>query len=123
LENAIRIVLVFAALALLVASAVLHPDFGAAYACPPGLAKKDPPCVPPGQARRGGSDDDWRHHDGGRHVVDRDDLYFLDDYNRYDLPSLPYGQRYAVVDDQIVVIDAESYEILQLIRVFTALAN
>jgi Ni/Co efflux regulator RcnB len=55
--------------------------------------------------------------------ADRDDLFYLDDYPRYGLPSLPYGQRYAVVDDQIVVIDAETYEVLQLIRLFSALAN
>ena len=23
------------------------------YNCPPGLAKKNPPCVPPGQAKKG----------------------------------------------------------------------
>jgi hypothetical protein len=28
--------------------------------CPPGLAKKSPPCVPPGLARRGDRDDDFR---------------------------------------------------------------
>lgn len=56
-------------------------------------------------------------------MIDRGDLIFLDDYVRYDLPPLPYGQRYAVVADRIVVIDPESYQILQLIRAFTALAN
>lgn len=110
---------VITAFALLLAAPVVHDDLGAAYACPPGLAKKDPPCVPPGLARRGGDD----HHGRRGHFVDRDDLFFLDDYPRYDLPSLPYGQRYAVVDDRIVVIDAQSYEVLQLIRLFTALAD
>jgi hypothetical protein len=114
---------IFLALAVVTAAPLMHPGFGAAYACPPGLAKKDPPCVPPGHARRGGSDDDDGHHGRRGHRGDRGDLYYLDDYPRYDLPSLPYGQRYAVVDDQIVVIDAQTYEILQLIRVFTALAN
>ena len=36
---------------------------------------------------------------------------------------LSYGQRYALVDNQIVVIDVESYRILQLIRAFTALVE
>jgi Ni/Co efflux regulator RcnB len=85
-----------------------------------GLAKKDPPCIPPGQARRGEGDE---HHGRGGGHADRDDLFFRDDYPRYSLPELPYGQRYAVVEDQIVVIDAETYQVLQLIRVFTALAN
>ena len=100
---------------------------GAAFAdtkaCPPGLAKKDPPCVPPGQAKKGVTTDQWLNGDRIGDVIDRDDLIYLDDYVRYDLPSLPYGQRYAIVDGRIVVIEAETYKILQLIRLFTALSN
>lgn len=91
--------------------------------CPPGLAKKNPPCVPPGQAKKGVTSAEWLGRDRVGDVIDRDDLIYLDDFVRYDLPPLPFGQRYAVVDDRIVVIDAESYQILQLIRAFTALAN
>lgn len=100
---------------------------GAAFAdakgCPPGLAKKNPPCVPPGQAKKGVTTDQWLNRDRTGDVVQSSDLVYLDDFARYDLPPLPYGQRYAVVDDRIVVIDPESYRILQLIRVFTALSN
>jgi len=100
---------------------------GAAFAdskgCPPGLAKKNPPCVPPGQAKKGVTTDQWLNGDRMGDVIDRSDLVYLDDFVRYDLPPLPYGQRYAVVDDQIVVIEAESYKILQLIRIFTAMDN
>lgn len=100
---------------------------GAAFAdakgCPPGLAKKNPPCVPPGQAKKGVTTYQWLNRDRTGEVVNRDDLIYLDDFVRYDLPPLPYGQRYAVVDDRIVVIDSESYQILQLIRIFTALDN
>ncbi len=92
-------------------------------ACPPGLAKKNPPCVPPGQAKKGVTANQWKNRDLTGDVVTSDDLIYLDDFLRYDLPTLPYGQRYAVVDDQIVVIDPESYRILQLIRAFTALNN
>jgi hypothetical protein len=113
------------AAALLAFSPVM--TVGAAFAdgkaCPPGLAKKNPPCVPPGQAKKGVTTNQWLNRDRTGDVVQRRDLVFLDDFARYDLPSLPYGQRYAVVDDRIVVIDAESYRILQLIRAFTALAN
>lgn len=91
--------------------------------CPPGLAKKNPPCVPPGQAKKGVTSGEWLGHSTVGDVTNRDDLFFLDDFVRYDLRPLPYGQRYAVVDGQIVVIDRESYQILQLIRAFTALAN
>lgn len=31
--------------------------------CPPGLRNRNPPCVPPGQARRGGRDEDRRDRD------------------------------------------------------------
>ena len=47
----------------------------------------------------------------------------LDDFARYDLPPLPYVQRYAVVDGRIVVIEAESCKTLQSIRIFTGLSN
>lgn len=91
--------------------------------CPPGLAKKNPPCVPPGLAKKGVTSSDWLGRDRVGEIVNQNDLIFLDDFLRYDLRPLPYGQRYAVVDDQIVVIDRESYQILQLIRAFTALSN
>lgn len=97
--------------------------FADSKACPPGLAKKNPPCVPPGQAKKGVTTEQWLNGDRTGEVIDGSDLVYLDDFVRYDLPALPYGQRYAVVDDQIVVIEAESYKILQLIRIFTALDN
>ena len=97
--------------------------FADSKGCPPGLAKKNPPCVPPGQAKKGVTTDQWLNGDRTGDVIDRGDLIYLDDFVRYELPQLPYGQRYAVVDDQIVVIEAESYRILQLIRVFTVLDN
>ena len=91
--------------------------------CPPGLAKKNPPCIPPGQAKKGATvhQSERRYHMGD--VVDRDDLTYLDDYAPYNLPPLRNGQRYAVVNDQIVVIDADTFAILQLIRIFTTLAD
>lgn len=91
--------------------------------CPPGLAKKHPPCVPPGQAMKGITTDQWLSRDRNGEVVDRDNLIFLDDLIYYDLPPLPHGQRYAVVDDRIVVIDLTNYQILQLIRVLTTLGK
>jgi hypothetical protein len=97
--------------------------FADAKGCPPGLAKKNPRCVPPGQAKKGVTTDQWLNRDRTGDVIDRGDLIYLDDFARYELPPLPYGQRYAVVDDRIVVIEAESYKILQLIRIFTGTDN
>ena len=102
---------------------VADMSFAEAKNCPPGLAKKNPPCVPPGQAKKGVTTDEWLNRDRIGEVVEQDDLTYLDDYWRYDLPQLPTGQRYAVVDDRIVVIDAETYRILQLIRLFSALSD
>lgn len=109
------------AIAFLAASPFMYsePALAQAKDCPPGLAKKNPPCVPPGQAKKGVTTQEWRNGDRIGDVVRADDLIFLDDYGRYDLPLLPAGQRYAVVNDQIVVISSESYAILQLIRAFT----
>lgn len=109
----------------LAAASLAHPStaFADSKGCPPGLAKKNPPCVPPGQAKKGVTTHQWLNRDLTGEVVNRDDLRYLDDFVRYGLPPLSYGQRYAVVDDQIVVIDVESYRILQLIRAFTALVE
>lgn len=90
-------------------------------ACPPGLAKKNPPCVPPGQAKKGVTTDGWQDRDRVGEIADHDDLTYLDDFRRHELPALPEGQRYAIVDDRIVIIDRESFRILQLIGIFTSL--
>jgi len=106
-------------------AAAVHPQIAAANpsSCPPGLAKKNPPCVPPGQAKKGNITQDWTNWDRLGEVVDRDEFVYLDDYLRYGLSPLPAGQRNAIVDGRIVVIDAESYRLLQLIRLFTALVD
>lgn len=85
--------------------------------CPPGLAKKSPPCVPPGQARKRG----YHLHRGDR-IDDRDYrwLRYPDDYG---LPRLPRGQRYYVVDGNIYRVDQETYEILDFVRALGALLD
>lgn len=90
----------------------------AAFDCPPGLAKKDPPCVPPGLARQGVTFED-RYNIGD--ILDDELLDHISELDRYDLPALPEGQRYAIIDDTIVRLDAESDELLQLIRTAPAM--
>ena len=84
-------------------------------ACPPGLAKKDPACVPPGQAGKGGivvgDRIDWDR----AHVVTRPGLYGL--------AVPPPGQRYAVVDGRLVRIDEDSARILSIVRLVDALLD
>lgn len=86
--------------------------------CPPGLAKKSPACVPPGQAKKHG----YRSlHRGDR--IDRYDYSWLRDYDRYGLPRPPRGQRYYVVDDRIYRVDQDTYEILDFVRALGALLD
>lgn len=90
--------------------------------CPPGLANKATACVPPGLAKKGVTAEQWS---GGHRVGDRLDtteFVLLDDYLS-GLAPLSAGQKYAVIDNTLVALDTDSYEILQLIRAFSAVAN
>lgn len=73
--------------------------------CGWGLAGRDTPCVPPGQARRGVTTDDWIGAPGT--VVDdttdlSKDLALLGNTDR--LPDLEEGQSYALVGDAVIVV-------------------
>lgn len=61
--------------------------------CPPGLAKKAVPCVPPGQAKK------WQV---GTRIPGTLPWYELRDYDRYDLPAPPDGSRYVLIDNDLV---------------------
>ena len=76
--------------------------------CPPGLAKKKPPCVPPGQVGKS-------YRIGERYA---EDGYWDDDYRRrYDLPRLPRGESYYRIGDSFLRVDDETRLILELIEV------
>lgn len=83
-----------------------------AAGCPPGLAKKNPPCVPPGQARKG-YDRDYR-------VGERlpDGFILIRTPSRYGLdPRRTYYER----DGYVVQVDRETMQILNLIGAITDL--
>lgn len=104
--------------------------------CPPGLAKKDPPCVPPGLARDGVDYDEWVSYDQDRYDEiwrDRRDEWLGRDYDfqpdpeylllqsdqiamLYDLAPAPEGQRYALIDGQPVLLDQDDYRSLLLVN-------
>ena len=133
-----------------------------AKACPPGLAKKDPSCVPPGQVGRAARDSDDRpvqeidraaeelRRTVDRSAADRDadrdaavakaqadlaealgrvaagdpaggpvPLVRIDDL---DLPGLPDGERYMVIDNTVIRVSAEQYDLLDAIRRAAAVA-
>ena len=114
------IIVLSAALLLTVSPAVVAPAF-AQKDCPPGLAKKNPPCVPPGQAQQGVTTQEWlnRHRIGDR--IDQDEYVYLEDYDYDDwtgLPRLEDDEAYVVFDDALVVVDRTTLAIIELIRLF-----
>ncbi len=109
--------------------------------CPPGLAKKDPPCVPPGLAKKGVTYDQWVAYDDReleRIYQDRRDGYLraegievpdidqIDDTSfllssdqvarLYDLSPAPSGQRYALIDGMPVLLENKNYSALARIN-------
>ena len=90
----------------------------ATQSCPPGLAKKSPACIPPGQAKKMGHDNG--DNDDGDHViyyrvgdVARDDCLVVP-YTRYQ--SLPAGT-YCRYEDRLLRIDPETRAILTILQV------
>ncbi len=77
--------------------------------CPPGLAKKAVPCVPPGQVKR------YRVGD-----------YIYDGYVRIDNPSR-YGLRrngyYVRAGDYVYQVNRETHEVLNLIGAIADILN
>lgn len=104
--------------------------------CPPGLAKKNPPCVPPGMAQNGIGYDEWVSYDRDRYdriwIDRRDDWlgrgydvepdpgYLLlqsDEIARlYGLDRAPRGQRYALIDGMPVLLDDDDYRTFMLVN-------
>ena len=95
-------------------------DHNGSHGCPPGLAGRDPACVPPGLARQGVDTEDWIGPMTTNYVVgyflNLDDFVTVTDLSKLGLPELAPGEEYAVIDGTLVRLDSDSYEILQLIR-------
>lgn len=94
-----------------------HDDrYRADFNCPPGLAKKNPPCVPPGQARKS-VDYGTRVGSilGGDYIVIRDP-------RRYDLPTQP-GWSYYRDDRAIYRVDSETRKIIAVLNLIDAFSN
>lgn len=92
----------------------LTQGVGAAGHCPPGLAKKSPACVPPGQAKAAVRVGDVLKL-GGIHVVTRPGLYGLG------VP--PSGDQYAVVGNHLLRVDGETGKVLSILRTVTAILD
>jgi hypothetical protein len=101
------------------------PDWSQPYsvrACPPGLAKKNPPCVPPGQAKKQVNYTNYDAHDHYRYrrgeYLPRDADY-LRDPSRYRLPDGTY-----YVDNGFVYrVDPQTLEVMALVGLLDRLLN
>lgn len=75
--------------------------------CPPGLAKKHNGCMPPGQAKKAYPRVGYR--------VPADAVYVIPRHVRATLPPPPYGYRYAVVNNQVVLV-SDANIIVDIVR-------
>jgi hypothetical protein len=83
--------------------------------CPPGLAKKEVPCVPPGQAQKM-----WDR--GDRVEVD----YILiprADWERLALRDYDDGSTYLQVDNQILRVVRDTLIVLEAVRIVDRVLN
>ena len=91
----------------------------AAANCPPGLAKKNPPCVPPGQAKKGVTTREWLQR-GDR--LDRDYDRVRDPW-RYRLPTIGNNEGY-YRDGRIVYrVDEQTRRVVDWILLTDAILN
>lgn len=98
----------FLALSLAMLSALAAPlpaQAGPSH-CPPGLAKKALPCVPPGQAKK------WQV---GNRIPVGVPWYEVRDWGRYDLPAPPDGSRYVLIDNDLVRVAIATGIILEFL--------
>lgn len=114
----LRLVLALAAAGV---AAGADPVFAGPKGCPPGLAKKSPACIPPGQANIYQPEpEDWLHPGDSIRDFDRHLIRYPD---RYGLDPLRPGERYYVVNGQILRVSEETYEVLDVIRAVSALLD
>lgn len=98
--------------------------------CPPGLAKKDPPCVPPGLAKDGVTYEEWASYSDDElttlleerrrpyleaEPLTERELLLLESgqiAQLYNLDAAPQGHRYALIDGQPVLLSTEDHTAL-----------
>ncbi len=80
--------------------------YGNARHCPPGLAKKNNGCLPPGQARK------W---DVGQPIPRGVAVYSVPQPVIRQLPPAPYGYRYARIGNDIVLVQQQNNIIVDII--------
>lgn len=96
--------------------------------CPPGLAKKEVPCVPPGQAKKQHHDDDDHDHDHDHweHGDRVDGDYVLiprEDWERLALRDYQDGSRYLQIDNQILRVARDAMTVIEAVRILDRVLN
>ena len=81
-------------------------NYGKSKKCPPGLAKKNNGCMPPGQARN------WAV---GQPVPQNVTIYTVAPPVLRQLPPAPYGYRYARIGGDIVLVQQQNNLIVDII--------
>jgi Ni/Co efflux regulator RcnB len=81
--------------------------YGRGHNCPPGLAKKNNGCMPPGQARK------W---DVGQPIPRGVTVYTVPQPVLVHLPPAPYGYRYARIGGDIVLVQQQNNLIVDIIQ-------
>jgi len=81
-------------------------QYGHARSCPPGLAKKNNGCMPPGQARK---------LSVGQPVPAGVTLYSVPQPVVMHLPPPPYGYRYARIGNDIVLVQNQNRLVVDII--------
>ena len=80
--------------------------YGNKHGCPPGLAKKNNGCMPPGQARN------WAV---GQTIPRGVTVYSVPQPVIVQLPPAPYGYRYARIGNDIVLVQQQNNLIIDII--------
>ncbi len=84
--------------------------------CPPGLAKKNPPCIPPGQAKKYGigqtiPENEWSEYEE----------YLL--WEKLGLPRPGEGESYYMIGDQLLLLDRKTGQLINVIDALDELLN
>lgn len=88
------------------ARAYYAQQYGRGKSCPPGLAKKNNGCMPPGQAKK------WAV---GQPVPAGVTVYSVPQPVIMQLPPAPYGYRYARIGNDIVLVQQQNNIIVDII--------
>jgi hypothetical protein len=90
-------------------------------ACPPGLAKKNPPCVPPGQVGKSWTPE--RIYVVGDRIRGDYVLISEDDWDDWSLTPIDDDTVYVVIDNQIVRVKQSNLIVIEPIRILENVLN